>query len=344
MFKPELALVGEAWGAEEALAGAPFVGPAGRCLNQLLRTAGIERERCWVGNVLNLRPPGDDLSALCAGAKERKAWGAAYPLAHLPPLARGKWLRPEYAGDVLSLPERIPASARVIVALGATAAWALLGATGIAEWRGTLSPLGERWVLPTYHPAAVLRLWKLFHTVAHDLARARAWSESVQPPTLLSPTIYTAAKAAEISAAHEGLIASGWLCALDIETSRGQIDTVALGTAECVLVVPFVDVAQPSRSWFGNDADEHAAIRALKELCEDRAVPKVLQNGTYDAYWLWRQWGIAVRSYAHDTRLMHHALYPELPKSLGYLAATYVPIAPWKHTRGWGRAEETGKE
>ena len=52
----DIALIGEAWGAEEERAGRPFVGMAGWQLDQLLKAAGIHRSQCHVTNVFNLRP------------------------------------------------------------------------------------------------------------------------------------------------------------------------------------------------------------------------------------------------------------------------------------------------
>ncbi|HKJ72683.1 MAG TPA: hypothetical protein VKA19_01080, partial [Alphaproteobacteria bacterium] len=58
--------------------------------------------------------------------------------------------------------------------------------------------------------------------------------------------------------------------------------------------------------------------------------PKLLQYGTYDIQWIWERWGIPVLNYEQDTRLLHHALYPELPKDLATLGATYENERGWK--------------
>jgi uracil-DNA glycosylase len=51
--------VGEAPGANEDEQGLPFVGRAGKLLNQLLEEIGLERSEVWVSNVLKCRPPGN---------------------------------------------------------------------------------------------------------------------------------------------------------------------------------------------------------------------------------------------------------------------------------------------
>lgn len=58
-LRAPLALVGEAPGREEAEQGKPFVGAAGRVLDQLLGQAGIDRRMCYVTNVVKFRPPGN---------------------------------------------------------------------------------------------------------------------------------------------------------------------------------------------------------------------------------------------------------------------------------------------
>ena len=64
-------------------------------------------------------------------------------------------------------------------------------------------------------------------------------------------------------------------------------------------------------------------------MCETETA-KVGQNFTYDLSWLWHLYGIRVNNYSQDTRLLSHALYPELPKSLEFLGATYARERAWK--------------
>jgi hypothetical protein len=62
----------------------------------------------------------------------------------------------------------------------------------------------------------------------------------------------------------------------------------------------------------------------------------IFQNGSYDVQWIWEKWRIKVRGYAHDTRLLHHAVWPELPKDLATMAALHTDMPQWKPLRGKG--------
>jgi DNA polymerase len=133
-------LVGEQPGDHEDLEGEPFVGPAGRLLDQALREAGIDREAVFVTNVVKhfkWRPAPGSKRRLHE-RPNREEVGACLP-----------WVESELA---LVQPE-------VLVLLGATAAQALLGDdVRVTRDHGNpidsgLAPL----VLVTIHPSAVLR-------------------------------------------------------------------------------------------------------------------------------------------------------------------------------------------
>jgi DNA polymerase len=132
-------LVGEQPGDREDLAGRPFVGPAGRMLDRALAEAGLEREELYVTNAVKHfknEPRGKRRI-------HKKPSDAEIDACH-------RWLERE-----LELVEP-----RLIVALGATAARALLGrATPIERNRGRLlERAGGGRVLITVHPSSLLRL------------------------------------------------------------------------------------------------------------------------------------------------------------------------------------------
>src|SRR5918994_4219898 len=136
--KAELMLVGEQPGAQEDLAGRPFVGPAGKLLDRALEEAGIDRELAYVTNVVK------HFKWQPRGKRRIHQKPNAAEIAACRP-----WLDAELT---LIRPE-------VLVCLGATAAQALLGRQfRVSKDRGVpveseLAPV----VMATVHPSSILR-------------------------------------------------------------------------------------------------------------------------------------------------------------------------------------------
>jgi uracil-DNA glycosylase family protein len=138
--RAEVMLVGEQPGDKEDLAGRPFVGPAGRILNEALEAAGIDRSRVYVTNIVkhfNWVP--DDRGKRRIHKKPR--------------YSEVKACRPWLEAEIqVTRP-------RLIVCLGATAAQGLLGREfSVTRQRGTFvdSQLADL-VMATVHPSSILR-------------------------------------------------------------------------------------------------------------------------------------------------------------------------------------------
>lgn len=139
-------VVGEAPGADEDRSGRPFVGRAGRLLDTLLASVGFPRDSVYICNVLKCRPPGNrnpqpDEVAACSPYLERQL----------------ELVRP-----------------RAVLACGTFAAQTLLR-TGepIGRLRGRVHRFQEAVLVPTYHPAALLRNPSWIRPVWEDLQRLR---------------------------------------------------------------------------------------------------------------------------------------------------------------------------
>ena len=146
-----LLFIGEGPGREEDLKGRPFVGKAGELLDRMLGAIGLARSQVYIANVVKCRPP-DNRTPTGPEAQ-----------ACLPYLKRQiELLRP-----------------RVIVTLGATPLRELLGVqAGITRVRGQwhqLDLLGGVPVMPTFHPAYVLRQYtqEVRRAVWADLVAAK---------------------------------------------------------------------------------------------------------------------------------------------------------------------------
>lgn len=331
----KIAIVGEAWGEAEEQMRAPFVGASGHELTRMLDDAGIRRADCFLTNVFNLRPrPSNDISNLCAPKKE-----AGHSL---PPIATGKYIRREYLPELERLAgELAECRPNVVVALGGTAAWALLGTAGISKIRGTaavsssVSPTGVEGlkVLPTYHPAAVLRDWSLRAITVMDLMKAKREAEF---PELRRPRreVWIEPTLADLDTFFERYLKDAKRISYDIETYAGQVTCIGFAPSkEVAMVVPFVCKERPDQSYWPEAWQEVAAWKWVRKVlnlpCE-----KVGQNALYDMNYLWQVCGLTVAKPEHDTMLLAHAMQPELPKGLGFLASVYTNEASWKLMRG----------
>jgi len=132
----QLMFIGEAPGADEDEQGEPFVGRAGELLTKIIKAMGLSRESVYIGNILKCRP---DTPGQSSGNRKPTA--------------------DEMATCIPYLHEQIDLiRPRVIVALGATAMEGLLGKTlGITKLRGTWKTYRGTPLMPTYHPAYLLR-------------------------------------------------------------------------------------------------------------------------------------------------------------------------------------------
>jgi uracil-DNA glycosylase len=337
----KMALVGEAWGEQEERERTPFIGPAGWQLNSMLRDAGIARHECYLTNVFNLRPrPSNKIDNLCSPKRE---------IHHaLPPLSSGKYIRDEYLGELERLYSELKLhKPNVAVALGGTAAWALLRDGRISKLRGAVaeSPvINGLKVLPTYHPSYILQGGhEARHVTVLDLQKARREAEypEVRRPVRI---IYTEPLLHDLVRFADEHIRTAKYLAVDIETRDNQITCIGFAPATNVaLVVPFEDLRKPGGSYWGSAEAEVAAWKWVRDVL-DSPVPKVFQNGLYDMHRLWRTYGIPVRNAEHDTMLLSHALQPESPKGLAFLGSVYTDEAAWKLTVRLKHKETIKKE
>ena len=141
-----LVFIGEAPGREEDQQGEPFVGPAGQLLTRIIEAIGLRREHVYMLNVIKCRPPNNrnplpDELAAC---------------------------RPILQAQLACLQPRI------VCALGNFAAQALLQTEEkISRLRGRFHQLGNIQVMPTYHPAYLLRNPQAKRAVWEDMQRVQ---------------------------------------------------------------------------------------------------------------------------------------------------------------------------
>ena len=152
-----LMFVGEAPGADEDEQGEPFVGKAGQLLTKIIQATGLSRQTVYIANILKCRP---DTPGQTAGNRK-------------PTLDEMQTCKP-YLVEQIEL-----IKPKVIVALGATAVQGLLGlTTGITRLRGNFQAFRGIPVMPTYHPAYLLRNQSLS-------VKRQVWEDMLQVMTKL---------------------------------------------------------------------------------------------------------------------------------------------------------------
>lgn len=342
---------------DEEWLGVPFVGMSGIELTSMLEAAGINRAECLLTNVIMERPPENNLAAFCIRKEELPD---GYPV-HLGPIVSGSggnfYLHPSRFQEGARLrAELAVANPNVVIALGATACWALLGRTDIGSIRGvihrsvTSTPYK---VIPTWHPAAVMRQYTWRPVAIQDMVKARA--ESASPDIRYdNAELWLAPTLDDLYEFERRFIRPGQLHSVDIETAQGEITCIGFAPDPSrAIVVPFrtnpakfrtngITIYKPTASYWATPYEERAAWLWVKRLLECPAYEIVGQNWMYDLQYLMR-YGIRPRNFTQDTMLMHHSLYPELPKDLGFLGSIYTNHPSWKQLAA-RHAEELKKD
>lgn len=332
-----IALVGEAFGRSEALLERPFIGASGQELTRMLTQAGIKREDCFLTNVFAFQPESNNIETLCVAKKELP------PGYKLPAIKQGKYIKPEFLPEVERLKQELVSVApNIVIALGNVAAWALLQQTAISRIRGycTFGPLlPSTKILPTFHPAAVLRDWSARVIVVADFFKAKRESEFPEirrrrRAILVDPTLQEIYEWINKAPIHQ--------LGVDIETKARMIEMVGFArSAEDAIAIPFIDKRKPEGSYWVTADEERSAWYYVQHLL-DLPCPKIFQNGMYDLQYLARQ-GLRVRNCSEDTMLLHHSLFPEMQKSLGFMGSTHTSEPNWKLMRG-KEAEELKRD
>ena len=139
----EIMLIGEGPGANENMQGRPFIGQAGKFLDELLKQAGLKRSDVWICNVVKCRPP-----------ENRDP------------------MPDELAACNLYLDRQIAAiNPKIIITLGRFSMGKFLPGVKISQVHGQMRRIGERFVIPMFHPAAALHQAALKPAILADFAK-----------------------------------------------------------------------------------------------------------------------------------------------------------------------------
>ena len=304
-----IVLIGEAPAAREVEHLIPFVGRAGLMLGQFLDSVGWDRSLCYITNVYPYRAINDDIATVPRAELEQWTQKLHERIARL----EDPWL---------------------IVPMGNTALKALTGQKSIMNYRGSIMSyrdLNGRTikVVPTIHPAAVLRQPYWEKRVRRDWKRIREESETreVRLPErehIIHPTYQDIAQFAEEvrKRRKEGVLG------VDIETDPPTNRMLCIAFS----YDPQLGITLPLE---GGAPDYKAMMwRAAKAYCES-PIAKVLQNGSFDRYHLYFN-AINLRNYVWDTLDLHSLIDANEDHSLAFLASVYTREPFYKNERKEG--------
>lgn len=328
----KIAIVGEQPAKYEVKYGRPFVGPAGRNLDECLRNARIARSQCYLTNVIKEVDHDLEHYMRITGGVNGKA--VVYEIGR----AYIQQLREELEQT----------NANIIVALGNTPLYALCDRVGITAWRGSViesSLLPGRKVIPTLHPANYTDEKVLANPAAYlskylitmDLEKVRRESEYPEikledRKLYIKPSFYDAMS---WLAQCKLLAEQGRIVYYDIELTpkTQELSCISFATSPHeVMCIPFVDA---QGDYFTPD-QEYEIMLSIEELLSNERYPKGGQNIAFDSHFLLRKYGIRSRNIVADTMVAQHILYPDFGgktyrgKTLEFITAMWTDIPYYK--------------
>ncbi len=327
-------IVGEAPGKEEEASGKPFVGLSGQELSRMLQEAGMIRAECYVTNVCKWRPEENKLKHFIPEAKKDVTSDCV--------LMFDRMVKPVvWEGYQELLKEIELVNPNIIIAFGNLSMWALTGKcsnpgeqavpSGITSWRGSLLETTVRRkdgtpykLIPTYHPANILREWENRYPAIHDLRRVEKESKEIgyKLPAYKFIVRPSYGQVMDIldklyAACEKGPVD----LAVDIETKRKQISCIGLAWSDLdALCIPIMSRGRREGYWL--DVQELEIVWTLHKLLKHKNCRVIGQNFQYDVQYLWRNWKL-LPNFCWDTMTAHHTMFLALPRSLHFQASMY---------------------
>ena len=320
----KIILVGEAPGKNEDRTGVPFSGAAGSLLKQMLTHSGIRFADCYVTNVMNVQPPNNKFEYFYDG----KLPGASLETAIVKLRDKLEAIRPQ-----------------VIITLGAEALRAVCNKRKITAYRGTWLSFRDIPVLPTFHPAYVLRQYQSHVVVEMDFTKAVSSKCKPVPTMILGPSAQQVLRWVDNAIRRHKYDEGNHRIAYDIETVGKHVRCIAFADGnQMPICIPFIrfkssDLAKvgttrvmlqsqsQAAGSYWSSRDEVHVLDAIQQLF-DSGIEIVGQNSIgFDAPLLQDEFGLHIREHFMDTMHAWHCLYSELPMGLSFLCSVLTDYA-----------------
>jgi uracil-DNA glycosylase family 4 len=300
-WNARIAIVGEGGNKWEGMRGEPFVGPYGQKLDSWLNRVHLDRSEIYFTNVVDVvLPPSKSFNDM--GRLDPEVVRKGQDTLH---------------NRMAELDDPF-----IIVPMGNVGLDTLTGAKGITKYRGSIlsyTDLNERTikVIPTLHPGSIYHDGHPARAERHIMQDLERIAEESKTREIVLPSrehiVFPSEK--EIKEFYNGASKADSM-SIDIETAGGAILCVGFSyDPSFSMVLPLRDARlkhnqSHMREW-------------IDRLCMLKT-EKVMQNGFYDAYWLWKKETIWVKNYIWDTKAMHHSFNPVDQHSLAYMQSVYT--------------------
>jgi uracil-DNA glycosylase len=315
----KIAIIGEAPGRDEVRARKPFVGQAGRVLEEVCHNAGIIKSQLYLTNVIKVKPP--DTS------RKRN---------DISPYFNERTGRFTDKGQpwINSLMQELSeVKANILIPMGKTAAAAIIGppAHKITKYRGYVykaegPALDEpRKALPTLHTAETLYAPANYfhrHYIAHDLMKAKL--NSASPDIQWDSVEAIVPKDANEAQACLEYFLNVPLVSMDTESMNYEVTCISFADSRRKAVA--IDFLH--NKW--TEEEERMLWEAITRIVESEEVTLIGQNLIHDLELLALRMGIVYKGYIRDTMIMHSLMYPDFSKGLGFLGSVYTNLPYWK--------------
>ena len=313
-----LAICGEQPGYQETIKRKPFVGPAGRGLDECLQMARIPRHQIYLTNVIK------DLDKPLRSYINIDSRGRSS-------VSKDGWQYVKELGEEL---KNLP-NLNIIVAAGNVALTALCSRSGITKWRGsvvesTLVP-GLK-VLPTFHPATFIPPKFNFLNrpqIVEDLIRANKESEFKEIRRISRDIITEPSFSAAVDYLNYCYEAGrhGSTIDIDIEVINGEVDCFAVSSMPThAMCIPFRD----SQGDYFNVEQEYEIMLLLAKIIQDDKISKRGANFIFDTQFLFHKYGIEPRGPIHCTQIAQKIAYPDFPAGLDFVTSMWTDMPYYK--------------
>ena len=203
-------------------------------------------------------------------------------------------------------------------------------AVSMQDWQGALFTK-EEYKLPVGIDQILFvnELAQLVTVPYAPCALARHLQKLSHPQNFIKPSSFSwrlLESSQDVADFYEDVNLNGQLLACDIETSRHMHSIKCIG-----FTLMRKDGSVTTRVIKFNDH-----VWLVKAILQT-GVKKIFQNGRYDTLYLLR-WGIPVLNWGYDTYIMNHALFSEMPRTLGELSSFYI----WNHIYWKDEGEQSG--